>query len=143
MEEERILLSALLAEKGYAIRRIRLIMKHGVFVACVRFSRGDDEGTLFVFPSRCPGNDDGLPDAMFFGDAVLERRICERTGEEYYCWTEILSGELSYSVSGVRFEPGEPVGNVVSYPSVLVNGGLIYPPDERWSLLKESFTTSK
>ena len=144
MEEERILLSELLGKAGYRIDGIRLIARRQVFIASVRFRKGEHEGTLFVYPSRLAMDGELFTDTVF-RDASLEKRICDNTGEAYYCWDKLLNGiaVFCFSVSGCVYVPSEPFGNIVSYPSVFVNGGLIMPPDERLKRLTESLTLSK
>ena len=144
MEEDRILLSELLGEDGYRIEGIRLIARKRVFIASVRFRNGEHEGTLFVYPSRLAMDGELFTDIVF-RDAFLEKRVCGDTGEVYYCWTALLNGIAipCFSVSGDVYIPSEPLGNIVSYPSVLVNGGLIMSPDERFRMLTESLTLDK
>lgn len=144
MEEERILLSELLGEAGYRIEGIRLIARRQVFIASVRFGKGGHEGTLFVYPSRLAREGELFTDTVF-RDAFLEKRTCGDTSEAYYCWDELLNGIAipRFSVSGDVYIPSEPFGNIVSYPSVLVNGGLIMPPEERFRMLTESLTLDK
>ena len=139
---DSILLSELLKDQGYSILGIRIIVRSDVFIASSRLSKNDESCTVFIYPCRTSGPFDMFPD-IHFNDAVLERRTSESTCSVYYCWKELLSGELSFSVSGDVFVPSEPFGNVLSYPSALLNSGLLYLPDERSELINSALISNK
>ena len=106
-----------------------------MLIASVSFSREgwkDWFPPFPIYPSYCQKGRVDYPDINYL-DAVLESRLSDDTEERYYCWKELISKDSSFTISGNTFVPSEPIVNVMSYPSALVNGGLIIPPHRIFS----------
>lgn len=141
-EQNNILLSELVKPAGYSVDRIRIIAKGYAFVAAARLIRKDESCTVFIYPLFLAQADAALPSGVFT-DAVLSMRVCSSTESVYYSWKELLSGTSSFSVSGDYFIPVEPFGGVLSYPSAVINGGLVYSSNERSSLITTTLISDK